>query len=122
MALFFLGRRRQAVEQLRKTLGSNQKSAVGREVIARCFARQGQYEQAIAEMRRVVAAPGSLYGVAVRRDEALRELAELKRRAGQRRVSQVYLARLYAGLEDKESALNMQDQSYAGRSDAAPCI
>jgi tetratricopeptide (TPR) repeat protein len=125
-ALFYLGRCGQAVEQMRKTLELNPNYAVGHEVIARCFARQGQYEQAITEMRQVVAVSrhdrslaviGSLYGVAGRRDEALQELAELKRRARQRRVSQVYLARLYAGLGDKARALDLLYQSYAEHSD-----
>ncbi len=76
----------------------------------------------IAEMRqmvaindhdRMLAVMGSLYGIAGRRDEALQELAELKRRAKERRVSKVYLARVYAGMGDKERALDMLDQSYA---------
>jgi tetratricopeptide (TPR) repeat protein len=125
-ALFYLGRCGQAVEQMRKTLELNPNYAAGHEVIARCFARQGQYEQAIAEMRqmvaiyphtRLLAAMGSLYGIAGRRDEALQELAELKRRAGLQRVSQVYLARVYAGLGDKERALDLLYQGYAERSD-----
>jgi serine/threonine protein kinase/TolB-like protein/Flp pilus assembly protein TadD len=125
-ALFYLGRCSQAVEQMRKTLELNPNYTAGHEVIARCFARQGQYEQAIAEMRQMVAVNGhdrslavmgSLYGVAGRRDEALQELAELKRRARQRRVSQVYLARLYACLGDKARALDLLYQSYAEHSD-----
>jgi TolB-like protein len=125
-ALFYLGRCSQAVEQMRKTLELNPNYAAGHEIIGRCFARQGQYEQAIAEMRqmvalydhdRMLAVMGSLYGIAGRRDEALQELAKLKRRARERRVSQVYLARVYAGMGDKERALDLLYQGYAERTD-----
>lgn len=124
--LFYLGRCGQAVEQMRKSLQLNPNYALSREIIARCFARQGQYEQAIAEMRQVVAinqhdrqraVMGAFYAIAGRRDEALEELAELKRRARRRRVSPVYLARVYAGLGDKKRALDMLYQGYAERSD-----
>jgi serine/threonine-protein kinase len=125
-ALFYLDRCGQAIDQMRKTFGLDPNYAMGHEVIARCFARQGQYEQAIAEMRQMVAlnqydrqiaVMGSLYGIAGRRDEALQELAELKRRARRRRVSSVYLARIYSGLGDKERALDILYQSYAEHSD-----
>jgi TolB-like protein/Tfp pilus assembly protein PilF len=125
-ALFYLGRCGQAVEQMRKTLELNPNYAAGHEIIGRCFARQGQYEHAIAEMRqmvainnhdRMLAVIGSLYGVAGRRDEALQQIAELKRRAKNRRVSQVYLARVYAGMGDKERALDLLYQGYAEHTD-----
>jgi len=124
--LLYMGRCGQAVEQMRKALELSPNYAFPHEVIARCFARQGQYEEAIAEMRQVVAinqydrqlsVMGALYGIAGHRDEALEELAELKRRARSRRVSPFFLARVYAGLGDKELALDMLYQSYAEHSD-----
>jgi tetratricopeptide (TPR) repeat protein len=125
-SLFYLGRCSQAVEHMRKTLDLNPNYGAGHEIIGRCFARQGQYEQAIAEMRqmvalhdhdRLLAVMGSLYGIAGQRDEALKTLAEFKRRARERRVSQVYLARVYAGMGDKKRALDLLYQGYAERSD-----
>jgi adenylate cyclase len=72
---------------------------------------------ALNQYDRQIAVMGSLYGIAGRRDEALQELAELKRRARRRRVSSVYLARIYSGLGDKGRALDLLYQSYAERSD-----
>jgi Flp pilus assembly protein TadD len=123
---FYLGRCSQAGEHIRKTLDLNPNYGAGHEIIGRCFARQGQYEHAIAEMRqmvalhdhdRLLAALGSLYGIAGRRDEAQKTLAEFKRRARERRVSQVYLARVYAGMGDKKRALDLLYLGYAERSD-----
>jgi hypothetical protein len=60
---------------------------------------------------------GSLHGGAGRRDEALKTIAELEGEDGGLRVSSVSQAGVRAGLGDKERALDMLDQSYAGRSD-----
>jgi hypothetical protein len=65
---------------------------------------------------------GSIYGGAGRRDEALKTLAELEGEDGGLRVSSVSQAGPYAGLGDKESALDTLDQSDAERSDNLPVI
>jgi TolB-like protein len=125
-ALIYLGRYNQAIEQTRKTLELNPNDIWTYETLANSFARQGQYESAIAEMRRAVAIDrhdrmlavlGSFYAIAGRRDEALETLAELEQRARLRRVSSVYLARVYAGLGDKDRALELLYQGYAEHSD-----
>jgi len=87
------------------------------------FARQCQYESAISELRqglavsrhdRLLATLGSAYAIAGRRDEALKTLAELERQARMRRVSPVYLARVYAGLGNRKLKIA------APRHDASP--
>jgi tetratricopeptide (TPR) repeat protein len=125
-ALFYLGRYDQAIEQTRKLLELSPNHRWARLTRAMCFARQGQYESAIVELRqqlainrqdRLLALLGYFYAITGRRDEALKTLAELEREAGRRRVSSVNLARIHAGLGDKERALDLLYQVYAERSD-----
>ncbi|HKQ77941.1 MAG TPA: protein kinase [Blastocatellia bacterium] len=125
-ALFFLGRYDQAIEQLRKSLELNPNYIWTYHHLAFCFARQGKYESAIAALRqglavyrhdRLLAMLGYIYAISGRRDEALQTLTELEQEARRRRVSPVYVARVYAGLGDKERTLDLLYQGYSERSD-----
>jgi predicted Zn-dependent protease len=58
-----------------------------------------------------------VYAVRGRAKEARGILNELETQSRQRRVSSVYLAKVYAGLGDKERALALLQHAYAERSD-----
>src|SRR5262249_44942330 len=125
-SLFYLGRYDQAMEQTRKTFELNPNYIWAYQTMAICLARQSQYESAIGQLLQglaisrhdlLLARLGYIYAVAGRRDEALKTLAELEREAQRRRVSPVDPARVYAGLGDKERALNLLYQGYAEHSD-----
>jgi Flp pilus assembly protein TadD len=81
-----------------------------------CHAHRGDFDNAIAELRRAIeqaggrgaliqAALGYAYAVAGRRDEALQVLAQLQTFPMNRDVSPFYLAMVHSGLGDKEEAL-----------------
>ncbi|HZO07049.1 MAG TPA: hypothetical protein VFB52_11740, partial [Solirubrobacterales bacterium] len=52
-----------------------------------------------------------------RRGEALRIINELEGQAARRQVSPVYIAKIYAGLGDKDRAFEWLRRGYAERSD-----
>jgi TolB-like protein/Tfp pilus assembly protein PilF len=93
-----------------------------------CALRQkGDLEGAITELQRSVelnrsdrqlSELGQTYGVAGRKGEALKIAAELEaRRAKQRYGSPVRIARVYAGLGEKDRAFELLNQAYEDHSD-----
>jgi DNA-binding winged helix-turn-helix (wHTH) protein/TolB-like protein/Tfp pilus assembly protein PilF len=93
-----------------------------------CALRQtGDFEGAIAELQRAVelnrsdrqlSELGQAYAVAGRRSEALKVIGELEdRRAKQRYASPVRIARVYAGLGEKERVFELLNQAYKDHSD-----
>jgi serine/threonine protein kinase/Tfp pilus assembly protein PilF len=110
------GRFDEAIQRLERTLEMDDNFVYARFHLGLCYAHSGRHDEAVAELERAIkqaggrgaliqAALGYAYGVAGRRDEALRILAELQAFPMNRDVSPFYLAMIHAGLGDKEQAL-----------------
>jgi serine/threonine-protein kinase len=86
---------------------------------------KGQNEQAIAELQKTVDPQsgfgldllGCAYGVAGRKSEALKTLAELQALAGRKYIPPHSFAYIYAGLGDKERAFEWLEKGYTERDD-----
>ena len=87
---------------------------------------KGQNEQAIAELQKTVDPQsgfgldllGCAYGIAGRKSEALKTLAELQALAGRKYIPPHSFAYIYAGLGDKERAFEWLEKGYTGRDDS----
>jgi tetratricopeptide (TPR) repeat protein len=94
--------------------------------LGRVLSQQGKHQEAINELRRVFELNRShtyrswlahAYARAGRRNEALTLLRELEALSRRERVSQVYFARIYVGLGDRERALSWLQNAYDEHSD-----
>ncbi|HKQ78032.1 MAG TPA: protein kinase [Blastocatellia bacterium] len=120
------GRFEEAMEHLTRTLEMDDNFVYARFHLGLCHAHRGGYDKAIAELERAMeqaggrgaliqAALGYVYGVAGRRDEALRILAQLQTFPMNRDVSPFYLAMIHSGLGDKDQALKWLESAYEER-------
>ena len=130
-ALFYLGQYDQSIAHCRKTLELDPRYIWAHTQIAHCFLRQGRYDEAIAELRRAqeinrhdtnLSFLGYVYAVSGRRAEARRALTKLQTEARRRHVSPTYLARVYAGLGEKDRALALLRQAYEEHSEHVPYL
>ena len=125
--IFYFARRDEtASAQLRKTLELYPNRASLQHMLALVFSRQGQHQEAVKLERQAVASSTSLthrawlaYALARagQRTEALSLLRELQQRALHERVSPIYFARIYVGLNDHEQALQWLRKIYDEHSD-----
>jgi len=120
------GRFDDAMRHLVRTLEMDDNFVYARFHLGLCHAHLGSYDKAIAELERAMeqaggrgaliqAALGYVCGVAGRRDEALRILAQLQTFPMNRDVSPFYLAMIYSGLGEKEQALKWLESAYEER-------
>ena len=124
-AFYFTRQYDAAIEQGRKTLELDPHFFLTYHVRARAFEQKGMYAEAIAEYKRaietigrdpsLVASLGHVYAQAGQRDEAQKILAELLGTAKQRYLPSYLIAKVYAGLGDKEQAFAWLDKAYAER-------
>lgn len=94
-----------------------------RDLLGQVYAQQGRYEEAIAELEKVVAlsnrrtlslaALGHVYAVAGKIDKAKQILAELLALAQQKYVSSYDIALIYAGLAENARALEWLEKAYS---------
>jgi tetratricopeptide (TPR) repeat protein len=125
-ALIYLRRHDQSIAQSRKTLELYPDYVWAHSHIVFNLLLQDRYAEAGAELRQalkitrhdgVLSYLGYVEAVRGQVNEARRILDELETESRRRRVSPVYLARIYAGLGDKERALALLQQAYEERSD-----
>ncbi len=125
--LLFARKYERAVEQLRKALEIDQNFAQAHHTLGAAYLYLGKFEEALAAFERarqlddnpwVVASSGYAYAVSGRRDDARRVLAELERRSKSARVPPEEVARVYAGLNEREQALAWLEKAYEEHSDA----
>ncbi|MGE0132981.1 MAG: protein kinase [Blastocatellales bacterium] len=106
----------EALMYLQQTLEMDDNFVYARFHLGLCHAHLGNYDKAIAELEHAIeqaggrgaliqAALGYAYGVAGRRNEASRILAQLQAFPMNRDVSPFYLAMIHAGLGAREQAL-----------------
>jgi serine/threonine-protein kinase len=117
------------IEQCRKTLELNYSGAFSnhaRVCLGIAYIQKGMRQEAISEIHQAMALRrhdanlsylGYIYAVAGRKSEALKILREMEKHATRRRVSPVYIARIYTGFGDKDRALEWLRKGYDERSD-----
>lgn len=114
-AYYFARRYDEAVEANRKANEMDPNFAIAHLVAGAAYEQKGMYDKAVAELQKAnnfpggfseaMAALGHTYAVSGKRSEALKILGELKNISQRRYVSPLDFAILYAGLGDKQSAL-----------------
>ncbi|HJU53122.1 MAG TPA: winged helix-turn-helix domain-containing protein [Pyrinomonadaceae bacterium] len=125
--LFFARKYERALEQLRKTIEIDQSFAQAHHTLGAAYVYQGKFEEAFTEFERarqlddnlwLVASVGHAHAVSGRPDEARRMLDELKGQSKHARVPPEEVARIYAGLGEREQALAWLAKAYEEHSDA----
>ncbi|HKQ73411.1 MAG TPA: protein kinase [Blastocatellia bacterium] len=120
-----------AIEQCRETIDLNPSGAWvswAHGGLGRTLSYLNRHEEAIAELEEAarlnrhdatLSFLGYAYAAAGRHDQARQILRELKTQATRRRVSPIYIARIYLGLGDREQAIRWLHKSYDEHSDHA---
>jgi adenylate cyclase len=116
-----------ALEQLKKAVEIDQNFAQAHHTLGVAYVHLGRFEEAFAAFNRarpldenpwIVASLGHAHALSGRRDEARRMLAELLVLSKSARVPPEEVARVYAGLGEKEQALAWLEKAYEEHSDA----
>jgi tetratricopeptide (TPR) repeat protein len=119
-SLWFARRYDQAAEQFRKTLEMDSNFVMARCNLGQVYTHQGKYSMAIAELQQVVAssrhsrylaALGYAYAASGRRSDAIKTLEELNELSKHRYVSPYFVAVIYAGLGEKDTAFTWLDKA-----------
>jgi TolB-like protein/DNA-binding winged helix-turn-helix (wHTH) protein/Tfp pilus assembly protein PilF len=125
-ALYISRQYDRAIEQFQKTIEMDPNFAPAHTRLGLAYLAKGMYEEAIAEYEKAKAIDersrraanlGYAYGVAGKKDEALKVLDELKERAKQADVSPYDFALIYMGLGDKDQAFVWLEKTYEERPD-----
>ena len=125
-AVFYSARQPdRAAEEANKIDELDRNSFFGHRYRGLAYLFKGQNEQAIAELQKTVDPQsgfgldllGCAYGVAGRKSEALKTLAELQALAGRKYIPPHSFAYIYAGLGDKERAFEWLEKGYTERDD-----
>lgn len=126
MAMFAARQYPEAIEQERKTLELDPNLRTAFWIRGMVYEQQGLFTEAIQQFQEALkrspgnpnflAALGHAYGVSRKRSEALKVLEEMNTVSKQRPVSPFFFALVYAGLGDKESALQWLQKAYEQRS------
>ena len=113
-----------AIEQLRKTIEMDQSFYYAHRQLGEAYELQGSFPEAIAEYQKarqlsddpaLLAWLGHTYAASGKRDEALKTLDQLTVIARQRYVSEYSWAIIYAGLGEKDQAINWLEKGYQER-------
>lgn len=125
LAYYFSRQYDLAIEQARRALDLDPKYDRARHVLGIAYLEKGMYEEALAELEKASNLPpgdkagmlGYGYALAGRKREALKIVAEQEKLSRQQYVSPYLIARIYAGLGDKEHAFKWLEKGYEERSD-----
>jgi len=118
----------QAIEQLRNTIDMDPGFVLPHLVLGQAYEQKKAYDQAITELRRavdfsqnsppVLAALARTYAVSGRTTEARNLLDQLMQQSKKQYVSPFYVAIVYAGLGEKDQALDWLEKAYGDHSNA----
>ena len=121
-----------AIDQCRKTIELDPGFADAHYILAFAYLKQGRNDEALAEFQKSVELSGGAstylgnlgycYAVTGRRAEALKILKELEERYAQGKSSGQFIAEVYAGLDDKNEALEWLEKDFQQRSGQLPTI
>ncbi|HSS43714.1 MAG TPA: tetratricopeptide repeat protein, partial [Thermoanaerobaculia bacterium] len=116
-----------AIEQLRKSLELDPGSWFSHSLLGWAYLQNGQTSEAFAEIQRsrqlddnqwALADLGHAYAVSGKRAEAEGVLRELKERAKRGYVSKYLVARIYAGLGEKDTAFGLMEKAFEDRDES----
>ncbi len=112
----------QAIEQCRKALEIDPNFWVAHLFLGKAYERKALYEEAIAEFQKAGSVTieastdiGYVYAVSGHRHEALKVLDKLTQLSKRRYVPSYHIARIYAGLGEKDEAFAWLEKAYAQR-------
>ncbi len=116
----------QAIKQLGATIDMDPNFGLAHRVLGESYEQKGLYPEALDELRKAVAIShhsppmlaslGHAYGVSGRKQNALKIIDQLKEESASRYVSPFYLAVVYAGMGEKNQALESLERAYQDRS------
>ena len=116
-----------AIAQFRKTLEMDPNYGLTHWYLGQAYALKGMYAEAETELRKakdllqqnvaVEADLGYAYAASGKGGEAKKAIDELKQSSKQRYISSYYLALIYTGLGEKDSAFEWLENAYRERSD-----
>jgi len=124
-----------AIAKYKLTLQSDPDFWVARHYLALAYVQKGMFDDAIAELRRLIKAPptgpvpdsvvateteataslGFAYAMAGKRNEAMGIIDQLQRLAQKRYVSGLYFAIVYTGLKDNDHAIEYLNKAFETR-------
>jgi TolB-like protein/DNA-binding winged helix-turn-helix (wHTH) protein/tetratricopeptide (TPR) repeat protein len=124
---FFLARQYdQAIEQQGKVLELDPNYILAYYFRGVSYLKKSMYKEGMAELEKgTTISPGDIvaltglgygYGVTGKRVEAQKVLDKMKEISNQKHVSAVFMAKIYAGLQDKERAFEWLEKAYEDRS------
>jgi len=124
----YLSRNAEAtIEEAGKTLKLDPNFFPAQRYLALAYELQGKYNEAVAEFQKAVslsrggalikAELGHAYALAGKRGEALQVIDDLQRLTGHRRVSSFHLALIYAGLGEKDRAVELLNKAVDERAE-----
>jgi serine/threonine protein kinase/Tfp pilus assembly protein PilF len=115
----------EAIKQSQKTLELDRNFMLTYHVLARALEQKGMYAEAITQYQQalnifrndptLLASLGHIYAMAGRRDEAQKVLAELQAMSTQRYIPPYLIAKVYAGLGDKDQAFTWLERAFEDR-------
>jgi len=121
----YLGRYDEALQHFRKALEMEPDFALAHHDIGWVLEAEGKYPEAIREFERAVqisdvaalwSSLGHAYGMAGRREDAMKVLAKLREISKQHYVAPSYEASVYLGLGEYDKAMDLYEKSYEQRS------
>lgn len=123
--LYFARRYADAEKQFTESLALDDHAGIAHRSLGRVYLHTGRYERALAEFAKAPGvSPGSYadvadaYALSGRREEALAELGRVLKLSGERYVSAVDIAAIYAGLGDADQAVTWLDRALEQRASA----
>jgi serine/threonine protein kinase/uncharacterized protein HemY len=130
LLMYKTGQHNQAIQVIRQAIELDPNFAQAHYFLGIDYSAKAMYEEARAEFQRALdlsgvsggqiqslVALGWVYGVTGRRDEAQKVVAELKELSRRRYVSACRIAQVYAGLEEKDQALEWLRKACEERSE-----
>jgi DNA-binding winged helix-turn-helix (wHTH) protein/tetratricopeptide (TPR) repeat protein len=123
--LFYARRYADAERQLKESLALDDNVAIAHRVLGRIYLHTARYDLALAEFAKARGiSPGcyadvaNVYALSGRRAEALTELGRVLKISGERYVSAIDIAAIYAGLGDADNAVQWLDKALVQRAAA----
>jgi tetratricopeptide (TPR) repeat protein len=126
MLLYLMRQYEQAIAQYRETVALYSNRAEADRGLGSAFRQQGMVQEAIAGLQKAVGMDrrdsflselGYTYALSGRQAEAINLVKELEGLSKRRYVSPLYVARIYAGLRQKDRVFQWLHKGYEDRSD-----
>jgi tetratricopeptide (TPR) repeat protein len=128
---YFRGQNGLAVDQLNKTVAMQPDYAPAHEFLGMVYEQEGRTNEAITEIQKAIDLSGGEYGSGSlghvyarvgRRNDARNMLQSIAEQAPRTYVSPYQLAIVYAGLDEKDKAIDELEKAFAERSLSPPVL